>query len=167
MLVVELHELRDGPVTRREVVSDPAGLWPELDVRFQGPLRLRFRVEEARGDGLRVTGRCRATVALSCRRCLTGIERRLRVPFEIGYRPGAARGEEWGEAVFPLEPEARAVDLAEALREEILLALPTYPVCRAECGGLCPKCGVRRDDEECGCSFDEPDPRWDALRALR
>jgi uncharacterized protein len=65
--------------------------------------------------------------------------------------------------------EARApkLDLSEPVREEVVLAIDPYVVCDPECKGLCPRCGANLNVEVCGCSFDEPDPRWDALRALK
>jgi uncharacterized protein len=51
------------------------------------------------------------------------------------------------------------------VRDACILDLPLAPLCRADCAGLCPECGVNRNLEQCSC--DAPtDPRWDALRAL-
>jgi uncharacterized protein len=52
------------------------------------------------------------------------------------------------------------------LREELLLATPAYPVCKADCKGMCPSCGARLGEEACDCATEEVDPRWDALRRL-
>lgn len=43
------------------------------------------------------------------------------------------------------------VDLTGEVRESIILAFPTYPMCRPACRGLCPRCGVNRNREQCGC----------------
>ena len=53
--------------------------------------------------------------------------------------------------------------LANTLR---LLNLPAAPLCRDDCAGLCPVCGIDRNAAECDCDLNPPDPRWDALRAL-
>ena len=48
-----------------------------------------------------------------------------------------------------------------------MLALPGKILCRTDCAGLCPQCGVRLDpDSEHDCALAVPDPRWDALRKL-
>jgi uncharacterized protein len=44
--------------------------------------------------------------------------------------------------------------------------LPTIPVCAEDCQGLCPSCGVNRNESHCDCGNEARDPRWDALRAL-
>ncbi len=43
---------------------------------------------------------------------------------------------------------------------------PLVPLCRADCRGLCPTCGVDHNVATCDCATDEPDPRWAALRSL-
>ncbi len=45
----------------------------------------------------------------------------------------------------------QAVDLTSEVRESILLALPTQPLCRASCRGLCPRCGSNLNQEACRC----------------
>jgi uncharacterized protein len=55
------------------------------------------------------------------------------------------------------------VDLREALRESVVLACPQAPLCGEDCLGLCPVCGVDRNEIACTCAEEEHDPRWDAL----
>ena len=54
----------------------------------------------------------------------------------------------------------------DLLREQFYLALPMKPLCREECQGLCPQCGVNRNVEACQCSTRWDDPRLAALKAL-
>ena len=74
--------------------------------------------------------------------------------------------EEDGDARV-LDARAPELDLSGPVREEVVLAVDPYVVCDPECRGLCPRCGANLNIEACGCSFHEPDPRWDALRALK
>ena len=62
--------------------------------------------------------------------------------------------------------ENDAVDLAPLARDAILLDLPLAPLCREECRGLCPECGIDRNEESCDCSAPI-DPRWATLDGLR
>ena len=48
------------------------------------------------------------------------------------------------------------IDLSELLREQFYLALPMKPLCREDCRGLCPQCGVNRNTGTCDCG-----PGWD------
>ena len=58
------------------------------------------------------------------------------------------------------------VDLTDELRQSIILALPSYPVCRQDCRGVCPTCGKNLNEGPCTCRHVERDSRWGALDAL-
>lgn len=58
------------------------------------------------------------------------------------------------------------VDLTDELRQSIILALPSYPVCRHDCRGVCPTCGKNLNEGPCTCVHAERDGRWGALDAL-
>lgn len=64
-----------------------------------------------------------------------------------------------------LEPMPESVDLTEDIRESILLAFPSYPVCRDSCKGLCAQCGANLNEETCNCKPPE-DMRWGDLDRL-
>src|SRR5207253_956869 len=56
-----------------------------------------------------------------------------------------------------------AVDLDDLVRQEVILAVPFSPQCRADCQGLCPQCGQDLNVGTCACATP-PDPRWAVLR---
>lgn len=165
MLALDLRDLRHGPMGWEERVAAPAEVWEEIGARFQGPVDLTVRAEAGTDGSVHVAGQIMGAFAAQCRRCLAEVEQPVEIRLELWFRPDPASATE--EAVFPLKAEAGVLDLVPALREELLLAVPAFPLCRPDCEGLCPKCGAGRAAGPCGCSFKEPDPRWDALRALR
>jgi uncharacterized protein len=59
------------------------------------------------------------------------------------------------------------LDLSSWARDAVALALPDKILCRADCAGLCPGCGVDLNDGECTCAPEEPDTRWAALAQLK
>jgi uncharacterized protein len=61
----------------------------------------------------------------------------------------------------------KVIDLDPLLREQLVLALPGYPVCREDCKGLCSVCGANLNDRECGCDRRVPDPRWAGLKNVK
>jgi uncharacterized protein len=69
-------------------------------------------------------------------------------------------------AAVILPPRAADIDLGDAIREALILAMPEYPLCREDCRGLCPRCGADLNQGPCACP-PVPDPRWGALEALR
>ena len=68
--------------------------------------------------------------------------------------------------VYQLDPRADELDLRPAIREEWLLAAPTYALCREDCRGLCARCGADLNAGPHGCSDETEDPSWEALRKL-
>src|SRR2546422_5373463 len=67
---------------------------------------------------------------------------------------------------YPLAPDATEIDLRPAVREELLLAVPRWVVCRDDCRGLCPRCGKDLNPGPCGCP-PAVDQRWKGLAALK
>jgi uncharacterized protein len=74
---------------------------------------------------------------------------------------------EQGADVRQLANDEVEIDLGEAIREELVLTIDRYALCRPDCRGLCPVCGKNLNETTCECSTDEPDPRWDVLRSLQ
>lgn len=62
--------------------------------------------------------------------------------------------------------EHHVLDIAEVVRQALLLEVPLQVLCREECAGLCPTCGLDLNLGPCDCSQETTDPRWDALAAL-
>jgi len=56
-------------------------------------------------------------------------------------------------------------DLGELARETYILNMDTKLLCREDCKGLCPGCGVNLNVEDCRCQR-EIDPRWAKLAGL-
>ncbi len=61
--------------------------------------------------------------------------------------------------------ETPFVDLTPELRQGIMLTLPSHPLCRTECLGLCARCGADLNRGPCGCP-PRADDRWGALKGL-
>lgn len=132
-----------------EVIGVPAGSDVELELRLES-------VEA----GVLVTGSARFEVRGSCARCLDpiGFELVERVQ-ELYCYPGDEPDEDlrW--------VQGESLDLEPALRDAVVLDLPLAPVCRDDCPGLCPQCGVRLADEP-GHRHETSDPRWAGLAKL-
>jgi uncharacterized protein len=63
--------------------------------------------------------------------------------------------------------EGDGLDLADVVREQVLLALPMQKLCRPDCQGICPVCGVNRNETTCQCKLQQVDERWAALKNLK
>ena len=65
-----------------------------------------------------------------------------------------------------IDEKTEFVDLTDELRQSIILSLPSYPVCRQDCRGVCTTCGKNLNEGPCTCAHEERDSRWGALDAL-
>jgi len=70
------------------------------------------------------------------------------------------------ERVIDLSKDVLSVDLTADIRETILLHFSGYPVCRADCRGLCSRCGANLNKRTCHCT-PTGDSRWGGLDGLR
>ena len=142
-------------------------LWEGVGVRLESPLTVDLRANQARSGEIVVRGTVVGTLAQECRRCLDPLEASLREEVIFVFAPPDMLGAEENGEVRVLPLGAMEVDLTEAVREEVIMAAPPYPLCDPECRGLCPHCGADWNKTTCACAVEEPDPRWDVLRALK
>ena len=63
--------------------------------------------------------------------------------------------------------EGEEIDVSPMLRERLMLALPTLPLCRDDCRGLCSQCGGDLNAGPCDCVSVADDPRFAVLRNLK
>jgi len=63
--------------------------------------------------------------------------------------------------------DGEGIELDDLVREELLLALPVNLLCREDCKGLCPVCGIDRNQSDCRCESDAVDSRWQKLKELQ
>ncbi len=167
MLTLDLPRLeRDGALSIEATVSRDDPLWNDSGLRFDGGVEVAVQASVA-GTGefvvrVEVAGRRLA----ECRRCAETVQRPIDLEFIWVFGEPREEQEDDG-GVRVVAADAVDLDLGPVLREELILELDRWIVCRAECEGLCPSCGVNLNEMTCDCSSDEPDPRWDALRALK
>lgn len=168
MLGVALGRLgREGsvPVEARIPADDP--VWEESGVAWDGPVEVQLRVSMAGSGEVVARGRVAGLLAQECRRCLRPVPGKLDEDLTIVFISSETLEQEDEGDVRVFEATGGELDLSEAVREEVILAIDPYVVCDPECRGLCPRCGANLNEEECGCTDEELDPRWEALRALK
>lgn len=140
----------------RQFSPKPEG---ESDVDPDAVVAVAGRVESFRG-GLMVRAVIRAPWHGQCRRCSAEIDGILEIPVEERFVPDAqADDEAYGFS-------DTTIDLSAMVHDAVFLELPLVPLCRAECQGLCPHCGVDRNEAPCTCQ-PAVDPRWAMLSELQ
>ncbi|MGD8288980.1 MAG: DUF177 domain-containing protein [Gemmatimonadota bacterium] len=168
MLKVDLGRVwREGSVAVEAQIPSDAELWADTGVEWSGPVDVRIRVSAAGTGEIVGRGRVSGTLLGECRRCLKPVRTKLDEELTLVFVTGESEADSEDAGAFSYDPGAGDLDLSEAVREEVLLAMNPYVVCDPECPGLCPKCGKNLKEGPCGCTEDESDPRWDALRELK
>jgi len=122
------------------------------------------------GTDLFFRGQFAGAVAGTCARCLEPYPFTVREPFTFVLKPQTRTAEEPELAAEDLSLSFYSgdeVDLAPLVREAMILALPTRPLCKDDCRGLCPQCGANRNLVECACRDQWTDPRLEALRSFK
>lgn len=160
----------------RSANPDGAGLAGELTAP------LAFELEAHRmGEDLLVEGRVAGAVELECSRCVARYRHALREPFRLVLEPAGGR--------VPADPEGAGalardglflgdelesgwyrgdeIELGGFFFEIVSLALPVQPLCREDCPGLCPGCGVDLAKTECSCPDVRADSPFAVLAALK
>ena len=147
-------------------IPEDSPLWADTGLRFRGPVSMRAKANALSGGEVLVQGDVSGVRIAECRRCLDEVERPFERSFTFYYVP--ATTEEGADAEVRFLPESGVeLDLGPDVREELIFALSEYVVCRDDCQGLCPRCGIDRNDGTCDCETSEPDPRWEALRTIQ
>jgi uncharacterized protein len=161
-LLINAAELLRRPGSERRLTLTPTvaelGIVdPKFDPDATVEVSLRL---ESLTDGIVVDGVLRAPWADSCRRCLA----------PAGGDVVSEVGELFQHVVT--DPDAfeivgDQIDLGAMIRENILLDAPIAPLCRPDCAGLCPTCGIDLNTATCDCVTAVVDPRWEALSQLK
>jgi len=164
MLRVDLRELARGPVQTGGELDQADPLLDGLDVALGAPVRVTGRLQ-ATGEGrFYWHGSLKTVVTGECRRCLTPVTAPVSADADALFTQDAEAEED--PDAYAVAPDAMEIDLAPAIREEVLLAVPRFLQCREDCRGLCPRCGQDLNAGPCGCP-PATDPRWQALESLK
>lgn len=141
------------------------------DFRQVEPLDVRATAELLEGQ-IRITGELHTQLEMICARCLEPVNEDVTREFDLFYRPLASMTKQEGERLKLDDTEiaffeGEGLFLTDVLAEQVLLALPMKVICRSDCRGLCPECGVNLNNEECRCEVHVADARMVPLARLK
>lgn len=124
-------------------------------------------------DGCLFRGKLRGKVSVPCDRCAEETEFNIEYSFDEFEEYPCDGEDENSEDLFEdnrvifKDKNAVILDLGALLWEEFALALPTKPLCRKDCKGVCPVCGKNLNEGQCACEDEGKDPRFAILRNLK
>ena len=114
-------------------------------------------------DGLWVTASLESSLSCTCSLCLEEYAQPLELVIDEETQSAGVLKEAAGER---LRVDDDILDLTEAVRQYLEIATPMKPVCRPDCRGICPGCGMNLNETSCDCGSPFRDPRWGALLTM-
>lgn len=184
--VVDVEALESGSAPLEQLFEAGPGWWQRVSgmgdeetVRQDEPLGFSLRVSRIRNQ-LHLEGSFEGGLDCECGRCLERYRHALREDFRLvlddaGERvpgepesaealtaDGMCLGEEL-EAGLYRGPEIR---LDRFFVELVSVAVPLQPMCKDDCQGLCPQCGINRNEAQCDCRGERRESPFAVLKQL-
>ncbi len=174
-LLISLNEI---PSEGLDYASEVTRLDLELgkgDPEFKGDFEFKARIH-ATEDEAWVEGNFRGVLVQECVRCLEGFESALDIPVLASYRnqdvtSGKEKSKGFKKEDTHTTEEADwyliqndCLNLADVLREQLILSIPIQPLCQEQCLGLCPVCGQNLNQRTCGCEIQMGESPFAILR---
>jgi uncharacterized protein len=127
------------------------------------------------GGNVFVSGTLDTSLVLQCARCAVEWVQPAHYPFQLTLAPANVGSKEDAEEVELTKDDVEftyysgeTIDLDPAIREELILQTPEYPLCAPGCRGLCARCGADLNRGPCACAAVESvDPRLAALKRIK
>lgn len=166
MLCFDIRSLESQAVQVDEELAADDPVWESEGPRPMGPVQVTGRLSAAGPGRFYFSGRLEGTIAGECRRCLTDVTAPVADEVHLFFAEEGDETTEDDPDVYPIDADARDLDLRPAIRESFTLAAPQFLQCREDCKGLCLTCGADLNAGECDCA-PVTDSRWDGLRSLR
>ncbi len=174
-MLITPFQLVDEPLQLDETIA-PGTLEYAPDVRQVSPVPVKGEADlivEHHGhnstvNDIRLRAGYEGDFEILCARCVEPVLQHLSGDFDLIFRPAGVDGAPGEHAITPDETEIgyyqeSGLLLEDVVREQVLLSLPTRTLCKADCKGLCPRCGQNLNTATCSCSETPSDPRWNTL----
>lgn len=168
--VAQLLKSQTGTVQRVELDDEDRLELKDEEATLAGPVSGSVRLHRT-NQGIFVDGNVHVPVQMECSRCLKPVIQELDFPLREQYYPtidvntGAPLPPPDDELAFPIDRN-HLLDLREAIRQDLVLALPMTVLCKEDCAGLCSQCGKDLNEGLCDCQPETTDARFASLREL-
>ena len=159
-LLLDVSTLLSGET---DTIEFDRSLLPDIDdpdIRLEKAVRFTGVVKEC-GGFVRMNATIRCTLVSSCARCLEEVEDELVLPVELDAFEQDKMPEESEED--PVCIVDSKIDLFPIASEAVTVNLPSRVLCKEDCRGLCPVCGINKNLSDCDCEKKKIDPRLEGL----
>ncbi|MBI4055072.1 MAG: DUF177 domain-containing protein [Elusimicrobia bacterium] len=139
-LKISIREIQKHDGMELETRLEPREISWEDDAgaRLTEPFALQMEFSVGT-DNILAQGEVEGSWELECSRCLEKFQAHFKLPVE---------------GIFAFTQQT--IDMAEEIRQGIVLLIPPKPLCRAGCQGLCSNCGANKNRAPCPCRPQPP-----------
>jgi uncharacterized protein len=152
-----------GPKVNFEFAADAKKLADDEFIWADGDIKVTGEVVNT-GRELDMSGTILVTAKLKCDRCLDEYTTSMAIPFAERYREDDTEQDEEQAGLSYYQGDEIHID--QVVLENIIMAEPLKRLCKEECRGLCPHCGINLNHAVCACNHQEVDPRLAVLQQL-
>ncbi|SFL87733.1 uncharacterized protein SAMN04490355_102349 [Pelosinus propionicus DSM 13327] len=140
-----------------ELAIEGESPWKSSVIHVEGKLINNGRV-------IAVEGVISANAQYQCSCCLEDFSAKMEIPFSDNYQQSSDEAiDDEADLAYYTGDE---IDIADLVRESLILAEPLKSVCGETCLGLCPHCGINLNTAQCDCQGKLIDPRLAVLQKL-
>ncbi|MEK7264143.1 MAG: DUF177 domain-containing protein [Bacteroidota bacterium] len=138
------------------------------EITFERPIQISVSLDKSSRQI-----RLRATISTErsalCDRCTDEFLFPVRGKYETIYvfdEQHIPSSDDEIEYVF-LSEDKLQIDIAEDVRQTLLLSIPMKLLCKEDCLGVCLHCGKNLNHGSCSCDTQIKDERWSKLQSLK
>ncbi|WHH59872.1 DUF177 domain-containing protein [Petroclostridium sp. X23] len=103
------------------------------------------------------------SVKVNCFRCMKELEKDFDFSIHENLTNDAGNN---GEDEDTIRFQGSRIDITEIVVNNTLMNIPVKYLCSEDCKGLCPACGADLNIEQCNCTNNNIDPRFEVLKKL-
>ena len=131
----------------------------EIENEFRGNVVIDGNISNV-GECLLVNCKIGFKFEKQCARCLEIVERN--VDLNITEEFFSEMEDNCGDYTFGSE----FLNIEQMVKDAILLEEPVKVLCKGDCLGICPVCGINLNTDTCTCDVESIDPRLAALKNI-
>lgn len=111
---------------------------------FESPCKVKGEYVMDFDSNVYVTGELEIDVTYKCDLCLKSVSSILKADFSASYSLADDNEHDYRYT-------NNTVDVTQAVSEAVVLNIPTKVLCKSECKGICPSCGIDLNEGSCDC----------------
>lgn len=164
-MLIDLTEViknENGRLTVCEAFDIPGVSFMGEDFDFSGPFKAEGVIlnnSKSLQLDMTVSGRAR----VHCARCNAPIDVDIVFPVKETLARETDQAPEDDEVILYQGTE---IELDDVIISNFLMSVPVKYLCKSDCKGLCPECGINLNEHTCDCGKDTIDPRWEKLAEI-